>query len=653
MASMPVGLTAQGYHNGTVVAELVKSPRMQEVLSFAALPAQLDWRYQGGNNLLSVARNQHIPEYCGSCYAFAATTALSDRIRILRGSEGGEINLAMQVVLNCDLSTNGCSGGDPRNVYAFIHKQGGIPDETCQPYEARGHDVGNKCNAMSVCKKCDVFGCVPQQSYEVYDIDEYGSVSGMFPMMAELQRGPIACLIATPPDFVNKSGWGIYEDHTGSTAIDHVISVVGYGSEDGKDYWIIRNSWGTYWGFYGFARVARGKNNIMIESMCAWAKPSDNGRPKLRHVDEGIIEKAAEVLSWMEGFAGGAQLKEAAEALTPPCRSERSDWASVGGERVMGPRPHEEMTPQDLPSKWNWRNVSGQSFVTWNTNEHSPRGGCASCWAHGVTSALSDRIAVQQHGQWPLISLSPQALINCHGGGGCSGGDAAGAYAYIGQNGITDQTCQNYQAKELPCDGADVCMNCAPGGEKGLSWPGTCVAVHNPILWFVSQYGSVRGVFPMKAEIYKRGPIGCGLDSTDGFRAYSGGIYSERRAAVTLNQQVSLAGWGTAAADGSVPAGTEFWVGRNSWGTYWGEAGWFRIQMYEHNLGVESDCDWGVPQNGPVVASEMFAEVAGKAPAGYLPMLALCAMSGLCAYGMVLHRRRSRESALSEYLLIE
>jgi len=39
----------------------------------------------------------------------------------------------------------------------------------------------------------------------------------------------------------------------------------------------------------------------------------------------------------------------------------------------------------------------------------------------------------------------------------------------------------------------------------------------------------------------------------------------------------------------------EYWIGRNSWGTYWGEWGFFRIQMYSDNLGIETDCDWGIP----------------------------------------------------------
>jgi cathepsin X len=76
----------------------------------------------------------------------------------------------------------------------------------------------------------------------------------------------------------------------------------------------------------------------------------------------------------------------------------------------------------------------------------------------------------------------------------------------------------------------------------------------------------------MKAEIYARGPIGCGIDATNGLEAYTGGIYSEKKIFPMINHEVAVVGWGFDNA-----TQTEYWIGRNSWGTYWGENGFFKI----------------------------------------------------------------------------
>lgn len=579
--------------------EFVSSPRMHDILELSSLPASLDWRDKAGVNYATMSRNQHIPHYCGACWAFATVSSLSDRVRIARGPTGPEVNLAVQVVLDCDLVDDGCSGGDGIPAYKFIKDFGGLPSETCQAYQAEGHDTGRKCNPTDICRTCDSKGCFAQTVHQAYSVAEYGAVRGEFQMMAELQRGPIACGIATPSDFSSWVGDGIYKDLSGTRDVDHMISVVGYGEEDGAKYWVIRNSWGTYWGHYGFARMARGINNLNIEADCVWATPSDGGHPKLRHFSEMFA---------VAGSDGGRHrafepVASIAAPDAPACRVPRSDWTKAGGERVHGPRPVDEVATDDLPETWDWRNVSGKNFVTSNTNEHSPKY-CASCWAQAVTSALSDRLSVKQGGSWPKVGLSPQVLINCHGGGSCNGGDPASAYRFIFENGIVDATCQNYQGKKTECDPRGVCENCAPGNvENGLSWPGTCVAVENPPMYFISQYGSVRGAVAMKAEIYKRGPIGCGLESTSAFRRYRGGVHRETGPRGILNHQVSLAGWGRARGREDVPDGMEFWIGRNSWGTFWGEDGWFRIRMHEEHLGIEHDCDWGVPEQGSYTQS--------------------------------------------------
>lgn len=67
-------------------------------------------------------------------------------------------------------------------------------------------------------------------------------------MMNELLRGPITCAMAVTDDFYKNYTGGIYIDTTGTTDLDHDISIYGWGVENGTAYWVARNSWGTYWG---------------------------------------------------------------------------------------------------------------------------------------------------------------------------------------------------------------------------------------------------------------------------------------------------------------------------------------------------------------------------------------------------------------------
>ena len=94
----------------------------------------------------------------------------------------------------------------------------------------------------------------------------------------------------------------------------------------------------------------------------------------------------------------------------------------------------------------------------------------------------------------------------------------------------------------------------------------------------------------LKMEILSGGPISCGIHVTDKFEAYSGGIFSQFNVFNIPNHILAIVGWGVDSADG-----TEFWIGRNSWGTYWGEKGFFRIEMYKDNLGIENSCSWATP----------------------------------------------------------
>lgn len=85
-------------------------------------------------------------------------------------------------------------------------------------------------------------------------------------------NGPISCGIAANQALDDYEG-GIFYDDTGFTDINHEVSIVGWGEQNGVKFWRIRNSWGSHWGEEGFFRIVRGINNLGIETDCSWAIP--------------------------------------------------------------------------------------------------------------------------------------------------------------------------------------------------------------------------------------------------------------------------------------------------------------------------------------------------------------------------------------------
>lgn len=306
-------------------------------------------------------------------------------------------------------------------------------------------------------------------------------------------------------------------------------------------------------------------------------------------------------------------------------------------EVVHAPTGVELLAGRVLPEKFDWRNHGGRNWVTSDVNQHIPQY-CGSCWIHGTTAHINDRMKIMRHGAFPDVMLSRQALLNCVPGPnhtappGCQGGDSYLIYEYMLETPVPDETCHVWKAKNEECTPYNVCTNCnMPAGfldatangvdTSGWDFMAGCFAVDNFLGYQITEYGRVNGTDAMMSEIYARGPIACTLDGHDPFMLHyedtavqnEGVYYKPENLENVTDHCVEIAGWGT------TPNGVDYWIGRNSWGTYWGEEGWFKIAKGINQNNVEMDCSWALPKANDIDAS-LQGQIMGDYHAGVHPV---------------------------------
>lgn len=259
-------------------------------------------------------------------------------------------------------------------------------------------------------------------------------------------------------------------------------------------------------------------------------------------------------------------------------------------ERHTAPRSWTMYSNDDLPDNVDWRSMNGKNYLSWTKNQHIPQY-CGSCWSQGSTSAIADRFNILNDlSTMTPVALDAQVMVNCNAGGSCNGGNPAGVYEFAHTNGLRHASCMQYVAKNLDhagaCDDIDKCRDCSFPAHiwDSMQDPDLCYAVDDT-LYYVDDYYTITGADDMKAELYAHGPISCGIHVTDAFEAYTGGIYSEDAQFFLLNHEISVVGYGLDA-----DTNTPYWIGRNSWGSYWGEMGFFRMIMGAGDLGITRNC---------------------------------------------------------------
>ncbi|KAK9667130.1 hypothetical protein RND81_14G235100 [Saponaria officinalis] len=231
-----------------LAAETVGSGRYL-VKSGDVLPENVDWREKGAVT--------HVKDQgqCGSCWAFSTIAAVEGINQIVTGNL---TSLSEQELVDCDTSYNsGCNGGLMDYAFQFIIDNGGIDTDNDYPYKAKD-GVCDQLRENAKVVTIDGFEDVPENDEKA--------------LQKAVANQPVSVAIEAGGRAFQLYKSGVFTGSCG-TQLDHGVVAVGYGTtEDGKDYWTVRNSWGADWGENGYIRMERniasktGKCGIAMEA---------------------------------------------------------------------------------------------------------------------------------------------------------------------------------------------------------------------------------------------------------------------------------------------------------------------------------------------------------------------------------------------------
>ncbi|XP_047454350.1 cathepsin S, ortholog2, tandem duplicate 1 [Mugil cephalus] len=207
--------------------------------SGATLPDTVDWRQKGCVTKVKMQGS------CGSCWAFSAAGALEGQ---LAKNTGKLVDLSPQNLVDCSgkYGNKGCNGGFMDKAFQYVIDNQGIDSEVGYPYTG----LTQPCRYSPAYRaaNCSAYHFLPE-----------GDEEALKQALATI--GPISVAIdATRPRFIFYRS-GVYDDPSCSKQVNHGVLAVGYGTLNGQDYWLVKNSWGTTFGDQGYIRMARNKHD--------------------------------------------------------------------------------------------------------------------------------------------------------------------------------------------------------------------------------------------------------------------------------------------------------------------------------------------------------------------------------------------------------
>jgi len=207
--------------------------------------AAVDWRSKG---IVTPVKDQG---QCGSCWAFSTTGSTEGAYA---QKTGKLISLSEQQLVDCSTTqgNQGCNGGLMDYGFQYIITNRGITTEAAYPY--KGVD--------GTCKKSQTAAATISSFKDV-------AAGSETQLLTVATKQPVSVAIeADQMGFQFYSG-GVFTATCGKN-LDHGVLVVGYGTDAGKDYWIVKNSWGSSWGEAGYIRMIRNKNQCGIAQQASY-----------------------------------------------------------------------------------------------------------------------------------------------------------------------------------------------------------------------------------------------------------------------------------------------------------------------------------------------------------------------------------------------